>query len=134
MCRRLPEYFPFWFGDTWVAEVYELAHCRPLPIIQNLPWGGKRGKTRGMRDLEFWFDFFAATRIERIAEARGVAFANSVKFDPPQAMLDDMKRRDAEQRARVPQFNEAFGADAGEPSETYLNMKATAQQWLREHQ
>ncbi len=132
--RMLPEYFPFWFGDTWVAEVYEMAFLRPLPIIANLPWGGKRGKTKGMRDLEFWFDFFAATRLERIAEARGVCFSYDQPFEMPAGMLQDMKKRDEEQRARVPQFREWFGADQGEPTELYLSMKANAEKWLREHQ
>jgi len=131
--RMLPEYFPFWFGDTWVAEVYEMAFLKPLPIVQNLPWGGKRGKTKGMRDLKFWFDFFAATRVERVAEARSVCFAYDRPFEPLPEMLADMKRRDAEQLSRVPQFEEWFGADQGEPSENYVAMKMRAEGWLSEH-
>ena len=128
--RMLPEYFPFWFGDTWVAEVFEMAFTRSMPIIKNLPWGGKRGKTLGMRDLAFWFDFFAATRVERIAEARAVCFAWNIPFEMPEAMAADMQRRDAEQLARVPQYEEWFGADQGDPTEQYVKMKAAADQWL----
>ncbi len=127
--RMLPEYFPFWFGDTWVAEVYEMAYQRPLPIATNLPWGGKRGKTKGMRDLAFWFDFFAATREERLDEARELV--GEIEINP--AMLADMKKRDIEQLERVPQFNEWFGADQGEPSALYLSTKARAEAWLAEH-
>lgn len=132
--RMLPEYFPFWFGDTWVSEVYEMAFLKPLPIVANLPWGGKRGKTKGMRDLAYWFDFFAATRIERIAEARAICFAYDKPFEMPEGMLVDMKKRDAEQLAKVPEFNEWFGADIGQPSELYIEMKEKADQWLMKHQ
>ena len=128
--RMLSEYFPFWFGDTWVAEVFEMAFTQPMPIISNLPWGGRRGKTRGMRDLAFWFEFFAATRIERVAEARALCFAYERKFEVPEAMAADMKRRDAEQLTRVPQYEQWFGANQGDPSEQYVKMKTAADQWL----
>lgn len=128
--RMLPEYFPFWFGDTWVAEVYELAFQRPLPIVQNLQWGGKRGHTKGMHDLAFWFQFFAATRVERIAEARAVCFTWNQPFTENRLMLADMERRDAEQLKRVPHYEEVFGANQGEPKPQYVEMKAAAEAWL----
>ena len=131
--RMLPTYFPFWFGDTWVAEVYELAFNRPLPIVENLQWGGKRGKTNGMRDLAFWFEFFSATRVERIAEARSVCYAFARPFVANQAMIEDMERRDREQLARVPHYEEYFGANKGEPSEQYTTMKTAADTWLQNH-
>lgn len=125
-----PEYFPFWFGDTWVAEVFELAFHQPMPIVSTLPWGGKRGKTKGMRDLEFWFKFFAATRVERLTQARAACFAFGGEFEYNDAMITDMVRRDMEQLTRVPQYNEWFGADVGDPSERYVTMKAFADQHL----
>lgn len=132
--RMLPEYFPFWFGDTWVAEVYELALQHAMPIVTNLQWGGKRGKTKGMFDLAFWFEFFAATRCERIAEARAVCFALDKPFTENLEMLADMARRDAEQLKKVPQYEEWFGANLGEPSEQYAEMKTLADNWLRKKQ
>ena len=48
-----PEWFPFWFADTWIASVHQLAFAKSFPIVQNLSLGGKRGKTRGLRDLKF---------------------------------------------------------------------------------
>lgn len=130
--RMLPTYFPFWFGDTWAAEVYSLAFCAPMPIVENLQWGGKRGTTHGMRDLAFWFRFFAATRVERIAEARALCFAYGRPYEPPQVLVDDMGLRDAEQLQRVPRYEHVFGADQGEPSAQYLGMKDKAIEWLTE--
>lgn len=127
--RMLPEYFPFWFGDTWVAEVFELAFCKPLPIVANLPWGGKRGKTSGMRDLKFWFEFFAATRVERVAEARAVCFAYGIPYEAPDDMIVDMERRDAEQIAKVPQYEEWFGTKEPQ-TEQYTQMRQAADDWL----
>lgn len=129
--RFYPEYFPFWFADTWIAEVHEMIYHKPLPIVETLPWGGKRGQTRGMRELKYWFEFFQATRIERIAEARGLCFHLGIPFDPPEEMLADMWRRDAEQLARVPHYEMMFNANQGEPSERYLSMKTIADQWLQ---
>lgn len=131
--RMLPPYFPFWFGDTWIAEVYEILYEKPMPIAQNLPWGGKRGKTRGMRELRFWMDFFAATRVERMGEARCLALALDIPFGDKQSVLDNLHNRDLMQRERIPKYEEWFGADQGDPSEQYLSMKATAEQWLAEH-
>ena len=73
--RAFPEYFPYWFADTWIAEVHLLAFAKPIALINQLAMGGKRGKTQGMRELSFWFKFFAHTRDERIAEAEKLAKA-----------------------------------------------------------
>ena len=127
--KMVPEYFPFWFGDTWIAEVYELAFNCGMPIIENLRWGGKRGKTKGMRDLAFWFDFFAKTRSERESEARAICYALGKKYEPMAHIIPAMLTRDEYQRGRVPQYEEWFGADQGEPTEQYLSMKHVAEQW-----
>lgn len=140
--RFLPEYFPFWFGDTWIAEVHELAFAKPLPIVSDLQWGGRRGKTRGMRELKFWFEFFAATRIERLAEAQRVhgAFSGYIGADAKwntveaQASLTQMRERDAYQLSRVPHYEQLFGANEGEPTPFYTAMRGLAGEWLKHHQ
>ncbi len=135
--RYTVEYFPFWFADTWLAEVYRLAFGMPLSVINQLLMGhGRRGATQGMRDLKFWFEFFAATRAERIDEAQRIADAwqqNVAVLTDRQQELALMREGDAFQLSRVPQFEAAFHANLGEPSPMYLAAKARAEGWLAEH-
>ena len=131
--RFYPEYFPFWFADTWIAEVYNLAFAKPIGVVNQLQMGGKRGQTQSMRDLEFWFDFFAATRVERIAEAVAVAkafgFSLNVEKDR-QNELQRMKAGDTYQKGRIALYEGALGA-GNEPLEVYINAKRKAEEWLK---
>lgn len=131
--RFYPDYFPFWFADTWIAEVYNLAFSMPISIIQQLRMGGKRGTTLGMRDVAFWFRFFAFTRSERIAEAQMIRAAWGVKGDvreDSEAALKRMEEGDAYQLTQVKRYETVFKADLGAPSELYKLCKARAESWM----
>ena len=130
--RVFPEYFPFWFADTWIREVYHLAHGQPINIVIGLPMAGWRGATRGMRELGFWFQFFASTRIERVAEAQRVAGRELTK-EHLAPILDNMAEWDRLQHARVPQFERAFKAETGVPSARYVAAKEVALQWYKDN-
>ena len=135
--RFYPEYFPFWFADTWIAEVFNLAFAKPIPVINQLQMGGKRGATQGMRDLAFWFEFFTATRVERIAEAGRVAkaFGFSLNAERDRAeILERFAQGDAFQRSRVPLYEASFKANLGEPSQVYKAAKFRAECWMAEHE
>lgn len=123
------EWFPFWFADTWIAEVHRLAFGQGLPQLAGLRLGGQRGKTRGLRDLDFWFRFFAATRPERVEQARRVAEAFDFKMPDPARTVALLEVADAEQLGRVTQYEQQFMAQ-GEPSALYLQAKARAQAHL----
>ena len=131
--RYYPEYFPFWFADTWIAEVFMLAFGKLIPVIEGLSQGGKRGTTQGMRDLAFWFKFFAATRIERIEEAKRVCEAFGEKYVFRPEWLAKMENGDAFQLKKVPQFEAAFRANQGQPSDVYLQAKESAFKWLHDN-
>lgn len=129
-----PDYFPFWFADTWVAEVYALAFGHPISVFKQLGMGGKRGQTQGMRDLAFWFGFFAETRNERIDEAEKLADIYGCKVDVRRerhATINEMQNGDRYQLQRIPVYEAAFNANNGEPSEMYRVAKDRAEQHLR---
>lgn len=132
--RFMPEYFPFWFADTWLAEVYKLAFGMPISVIDQLRMGhGKRGGTQGMRDLEFWFRFFAATRSERIEEAQKIADAYGVIITVASERADELKRMeeaDAWQLTQVPKYELSFKSNLGEPTQVYKAAKARAEAWM----
>jgi hypothetical protein len=130
--RGLPEYFPFWFADTWILEVYLLAFAKPIGIAQQLSMGGKRGTTQGMRELPFWFDFFARTRVERIGEAEKVAREWGLAVDVARDRKEPLKyleECDRAQLGRIKDYERIFKADIGEPSEVYKQAKARADAW-----
>lgn len=131
--RFYPEYFPFWFADTWLAEVYRLAFGEPIAVIQQLCMGGKRGVTQGMRDVAFWFKFFACTRNERIVEA----FLLSSAYGKPQdiwkaraADIEVMEKADAYQLTQVPRYEAVMKANLGEPTPLYLKCRERAERLM----
>lgn len=134
--RFYPEYFPFWFADTWLAEVFNLAFGKPIAVINQLQMGGKRGQTQGMRELEFWFRFFAVTRIERIREAQAIAKAWGMDVDclrDRQHQILDMEAGDEYQLGRVEVYQRSLGANAGPETEVYRIAEARAKQWIQDH-
>jgi hypothetical protein len=128
-----PEWFPFWFSERWVAEIHHLAFGVGIPRITNMHVAEPVGPTQGLRDLEFWFDFFARTRILRIQEARKVAKAFNRILPPAEPIIAEMRRADEWQIPRIAGYYETRGKPAGDPSEQYKIAKTRAEEWLREH-
>lgn len=128
-----PEYFPFWFADTWILEVHALAFAKPIAVVNQLSMGGKRGKTQGMRDLEFWFKFFTQTRQERVGQAEKLARSYGFTVDvrkERKEQLADFDRRDAWQLTQVARYETMFKA-VEEPTEMYKQVKAAAEAWMQ---
>lgn len=74
--QMFPPHFPQWWHETWLDEVGWLTgrivwvpeiKCRG---IAEGPAG--RGKTKSIRDLGFWADFFQRTRPLRLAQAQSI--------------------------------------------------------------
>lgn len=127
MPSYLTTWFPFWFSDTWRAEVHLMAFGKPMPIIHNLKLGGRRGKTHGMKDIEFWFKFFAKTRIDRIEEAKVLA----KNFNIPLALSSCPTMRfdiwDQYQLEKCKSYERLFG---GYPSSQYAEAKQRAENYM----
>lgn len=120
-----PEIFPFWFDDTWNAEIEFMAYGN---IVKVPVWFfGERGKTTRARDFGFWFDVFAATRPQRVEKAktlfRGeggmVAFSQRVGALCSQTVSP----------ARIKELEARF-ADDSPPSAEYIAAKAKAEELL----
>ncbi len=123
--KIFPEYFPFWWGDTWLSEVYMLAtesHLKFAPIeVLDCP-----KDTMGMRELRFWHNFYLWLQPERIAEAKKLA----EKLDLPEPTIAEDLRRiiGAPNKSFVEDIDriEAMQGDQGEPHEGYKTAKANA--------
>lgn len=125
--RFYPEHFPFWFGDTWMKEIFLMAFHQEMPIVEYLRFSHKREATMQMRDLAFWFRVFARTREERVEEAKVIAKAYGRAWRDVPELMDLFRLADKLQLDKVPQFEAAFGANRGEPSALYLEAKYKAE-------
>jgi len=132
--QAVPELFPFWFTDTWLAEVYHMATGQPMPIVQDLMLAGRRGRTQGLRDLAFWFDYFEATHSMRRDEARRLAKAlkTTVTLEQVTAAQRQHHQRYLDQLERIPMYEQAFGAPMFDamPDGNYARVMADAQRWM----
>lgn len=128
----LSEHFPFWMSDTWIQEQYALATAQPIGIVRQLQFAGRRGKTKQLNDVAFWFEFFGAKRPERIAEARKLrADLGFEHIDDAsmQGYIEAFEGRDRGQIENSAKYEEWF--HSGEPkSAAYLVAYAQAQEFM----
>lgn len=125
--RLYPEYFPFWFADTWMKEVFHFAFGAQMPIISQLKFGGRRGMTGNMHDLAFWFRVFAETRGERIEEANKICKAMNIAMPDHKDVEAIFERGDMMQLRAVPTYEEAFGAGKNPKTAAYREAKTRAE-------
>lgn len=129
--RIFPTWFPFWFADTWLSQVYELAKGEPFTLVKDMQLGGVRGHTAGMRDLGFWVDFWRATRPLRVQEAQIVRDKMGWPEIDIIPILTKFTRLDWQWN--VAAIEEARGANQGDAPERYLIAKERALRWLEEN-
>ena len=113
----VPSYFPFWFIDTWQREVYHLAFGPGFPLCNSLVLAGRRGKTQGLRNVEFWFRYFAKLRPMRIEQARNLATHFDIPVPDMTEVIMELEKGDQSQIERCPHYEKLFGstADIQEP-------------------
>lgn len=105
----LPTWFPFWFVDAWATEVYHFAYGNPPEIITELKLCGRRGKTRGMKDVAFWFFFFSKTRKLRLEEARIVREKLQIEGCDLTAIISGYEAWDKGHAERCDLYEASFG-------------------------
>lgn len=66
------DYFPFWFDDMWMWELWKLTTAR-MPVVIEAKVRDCGPATHRMRDIGFWCDFFLHMRGHRMAEAKRIA-------------------------------------------------------------
>jgi len=132
--RVYTDLFPFWFDDSWIAEVWSFATGNWLPIVSNLYLASKKGKTKRMRELGFWWNVFNATRPARLHEGAIIRKACGLPPLSDEVITQIWTRwaaRDTEMLAKVEQI-EADLAEPSEPGVEYFMAKDRAVQ-LMEH-
>lgn len=132
-------WFPFWFTDTWLNEIGDMACMKgPLDIRVTQPDG--RGVTHGLRDIKFWTQFFDGFRLSRAMVAKALicdGYPDGVlKLSALTNLQTRMKLCEmATEKLKTPEFIEAFEKKAegatGTASERYLKAKAEAEAMIR---
>lgn len=66
------DYFPYWFDDIWLLELWVLAAEQPFLQIDAKAADHPK-QTMRMRDLAFWHEFWHYTRPQRVKHAKEIA-------------------------------------------------------------
>lgn len=128
-----PNWFPYWFYDTWVAEVFSFTTGYLPPLPEELRLAAKKGKTQRMRDLGFWWKFYSATRIDRLNEAERLREVFGLSFDGERLSAAHLywEHRDRDLARRIQLMEEAMTDHLAQmPSERYLAAKSRAEEHL----
>lgn len=120
-----PEIFPFWFDDTWNAEIEYLAYGNIIKIP--VQFAGERGRTTNAREIPFWSDVFDALRHRRVKQASRLRHIKPDDLTQRINYLDELHRANKHGAER----NEARFGDDSPPSHLYLAAKARAERLLK---
>ena len=134
-----PEYFPFWWHDTWIDE---LARLTGRYVWADIAWkkhgaseGAAAHRTMRIRDVGFWAKFFDDTRSMRVATARRMieesadpAWFKSQKLGEMQMMCDLLALRNSTLRDHGESYERRFGGEEtpDDPSHEILKERALA--------
>ena len=120
-----PGIYPYWFEDTAVEELDALVHGFPRVALHQKAAGPRTAKTTRCRDLHFWIDVFAATRVDRIRQAKKIAKALGIPPRDNTEVMTYVTMRDADFHSRADELMERYGAP-GDPDPSYIEAKERA--------
>lgn len=132
--RIFTDYFPFWYDDIWLIELWCMATDQD-PIFLDIVCADRPQATQRMRDLAFWQSFVNHSRAWRVEEAKLIA----KKLRLPVPMIgEELSKRLTEILSNAPKemFDEIEKrnvVDRGEPGPAYLKAKARVEALMRTH-
>tara|TARA_R110000822_G_scaffold170213_1_gene310123 strand:- start:15422 stop:16249 length:828 start_codon:yes stop_codon:yes gene_type:complete len=124
--KLIDDRFPFWFADTAYAETWSFVTGEYLPILPiTIASRGGRYNPR-LRDMGFWWDFYVATRSERLLLAEQIRrdLGLSLPAGRLRAILDGWEARD--RLGRPGAIEIAAALPKREPDDAYLAAYAAA--------
>ena len=125
------ERFPYWFYDTCLDEIYTFVYGKRIKIPEHLVIVSKKGLTQNLRELSFWWDFYVATRKERVSLAAEIR----KQLGLPEPQIDEIVRawelRDERGRSVIPRLEMDLTAEGSKPpSVQYLKARQDAAAYL----
>ena len=112
------EYFPFWFDDTWLAEINCFVHGNSGHAIPAALYRKPGGKTKRFHDIQFWMEFFISQRANRKLHAEKIAEKLRIPPADTANAIVNMKTRDGWWAQNWQIFEKEFG-DPSPRSEDY---------------
>lgn len=135
----VPEHFPYWFMDSWFAEMVQFVTGQGVPVSTQMALYSKQEATQGFRDLDFWWGFFNATRNVRLEEAYKIVCIKENEIHYHDFLLARKpfiyagRERDIEFRGERIKQLEADRGVKSEPSERYLLTRKRAEEYLEKN-
>jgi tetratricopeptide (TPR) repeat protein len=132
MAGLFDERFPFWFSDTAIAETYSFATGSMIPRV-NITLALKPFSVNPrLRDMDLWWDLYAATRQERLQLAARIRDKLGLQVTARRinALVRVCELRDSQVRANSKNIVANLPNPAPVSSE-YLSAKAAAEEYLR---
>ncbi len=121
------DYFPFWWDDVWLMQVWHMASGGPALAVDAL-LDDKAFATTRMRDLLFWSDFYTSRKDERRQQAAAMARALGWSAKQIDDNVCDVR---AEFLAQATTIEQRQG-DKGPPSPEYIRAKKRAEALMAE--
>lgn len=135
-----PDYFPFWWHDTWIDE---LAKMTGRYVWADIKWD-KHGssevnghKTTRMREVSWWAAFFDWTRAMRVVQAAGLLhkldyprWLRSQKLSDLPVMAAMLKERNRNVLVNGAAYEAQYGA-VSEPDGGYTALRARAEGMMK---
>jgi hypothetical protein len=129
--KMIDDRFPFWFADTAYAETWSFVTGEYLPILP-ITVASKPGRFNPrLRDMGFWWDFYVATRGERVLRAEQIRRDLGITLPPGRlrAILDGWEARDKLGRPGAIEIAKAL--PEREPDAVYLSAYRAARHYMR---
>jgi predicted O-linked N-acetylglucosamine transferase (SPINDLY family) len=124
------ERFPFWFSDTAIDETYSFVTGHTIQRNPELLIVTKPGKFNPrLRDMDLWWDLYAATRTERLATAARIRARLGLPKPDLATMVAMWEARDAIGRPASHTIAAAIEKPA-EVSNEYIAAKKAAEEYL----
>lgn len=130
--KMIDDRFPFWFADTAYAETWSFVTGEYLPILP-ITIASKPGRFNPrLRDMGFWWDFYVATRGERLLLAEQIRRQLGIVLPPGRlrAILDSWEARDKLGRPGAIEIARAL--PPREPDAAYLLAYNAARHYMRD--
>lgn len=128
--KMIDDRFPFWFGDTAYAETWSFVTGEFMPILP-ITLANKPGSHNPrLRDMGFWWDFYVATRGERLLLAESIRRDLGISLSPGRlrSILDAWEARD--KLGRPGAIEIAAALPKREPDAPYLAAYAAARKYM----
>lgn len=127
------DYFPYWFDDIWLLELWIMASEQPHVYI-DAKLGDYPRATLRMRDLPFWHEFWHYMRPARVKEAKRIAAELGWKEPVCAEVLATVFGRPVPEFVSNMEKIEANQGDLGPATIEYIKAKSRAQEMMNQPQ